>query len=112
MRNVGSIYLRHAFSPLTPWVAEVDILLAESLCRQYSTYEQYVMHADIRAYLLGQTRTRTDFRLIDAARVLLRYIRDLERARPYKSQRELQTQAWSAMVYIDDERSPQRSRTN
>ena len=52
-------YLRHEFTPTTPWIAEVDILLAESLCRQYSTYEQYLLHADIRAWLLetgpGQT---------------------------------------------------------
>ena len=96
-------YLRHAFTPTTPWIAEVDILLAESLCRQYSTYEQYLMHADVRAWLLAKARAEPDFRLADAARVLLHYIEDLQRSRPYKSWRELQAQAWSAMVYIDDE---------
>ena len=81
----------------------MDILLAESLCRQYSTYEQYLMHADIRAWLLQQARAKPDFRLADAARVLLHYIHDLQRNRPYKSWRDLQAQARSAMVYIDDD---------
>jgi formylglycine-generating enzyme required for sulfatase activity len=96
-------YLRHAFTPKVPWIAEVDILLAESLCRQYSTYEQYLMHADIRAWLLKQARARPDFRLAQAAQVLLHYIEDLQRSHPYKSWRDLQAQAWSAMVYIDEE---------
>ena len=96
-------YLRHAFTPTTPWIAEVDILLAESLCRQYSTYEQYLLHADVRAWLLAKARAEPDFRLADAARVLLHYVEDLQRSRPYKSWRELQAQAWSAMLYIDDE---------
>lgn len=95
-------YLRHAFTPLTPWVAEVDILLNKSLCRQYNTYEQYLMHADIRAYLLKTARNRPDFRLADAARVLLHYIDNLQRTHSYKSTYEFRTQAWSAMVYIDD----------
>ncbi len=95
-------YLRHTFAPATPWISEADILLDENLCRQYSTYEQYLMHAPIRAYLLGEARQDPLFRQADASRLLLGYIKDFERTRPYRNPRELQTQAWSAMVYIDD----------
>lgn len=95
-------YLRHTFTSATQWIAEADILLDENLCRQYSTYEQYLMHAPIRAYLLGEARQDSKFRLADASRLLLGYLENLVRTRPYRNQRELQTQAWSAMVYIDD----------
>lgn len=95
-------YLRHTFAPATPWISEADILLDENLCRQYSTYEQYLMHAPIRAYLLGEARQDPLFRQADASRLLLGYLKDFERTRPYRNPRELQTQAWSAMVYIDD----------
>ncbi len=95
-------FLRHTFTPSTPWVAEADILLDENLCLQYSTYEQYLMHSSLRAYLLDDAKQNPRFRLADASRLLLGYLEDWERTRPYLNPRELQTQAWSAMVYIDD----------
>jgi len=95
-------YLRHTFTPKTPWIAEADILLDENLCQQYDTYEQYLMHAPIRAHLLAEARQGPAFRLADASRLLLGYLQNLERTRPYRNPRELLTQAWSAMVYIDD----------
>lgn len=95
-------FLRHTFAPQTPWIAEADILLDENLCRQYSTYEQFLMHAPIRAHLLEQARQDPKFRRADASRLLLDYLRNLERTRPYHNPRELQAQSWSAMVYIDD----------
>jgi hypothetical protein len=68
-------YFRHQFTPSLPWVAEVDILLAQDICRE-RTFEQYTMHAEIRNYLLANARGR--IRLREAALVLIRYLREAE----------------------------------
>jgi predicted type IV restriction endonuclease len=94
-------YLRHHFTPQVPFVAEVDLLLSEDMCRE-RTFEQYTMHSNIRNFLLSEARKKID--VAEAAGLLMGYLRDIERSKAYVSLNDLQAQAWSAMVYMDEYR--------
>lgn len=99
-------YLRTQFlQGEVPWVAETDLLLS-NLCRVVG-YEQFVMDSDVRAYLIAGMRREPLFghkRMEDVARLLIHYIRHLSHSNHYISQYSLQTQQWSAMVYLEQER--------
>lgn len=94
-------YLRHHFTPQVPFVAEVDLLLSDDICQE-RTFEQYMMHSNIRNYLLAEARSNID--VSQAAGLLMGYLRDLERSKSFISLNDLEAQAWSAMVYIDEYR--------
>ncbi|MEC4819726.1 MAG: sigma-70 family RNA polymerase sigma factor, partial [Scytonema sp. PMC 1069.18] len=94
-------YLRHHFTPQVPFVAEVDLLLSEDICQE-RTFGQYTMHSNIRNYLLAEARSKID--IIQAAGLLVGYLRDLERSNAFISLNDLKAQAWSAMVYLDEYR--------
>ncbi|NCC35040.1 MAG: hypothetical protein EOM24_23975, partial [Chloroflexia bacterium] len=97
--NLRNTFLRGQ----VPWVAEVDLLLSE-LCRPVG-YEQYAMDAAVRAYLINDLQARVgERRLQDVARLLIRYIHHLSRARSIFSDPELQAQQLAAMVCLDDQR--------
>jgi hypothetical protein len=100
-------YLRNTFlrglAPRLPWVAEVDLLLSD-LCEEVG-YEQYAMRAPIRGYLMAEMREKLGGqRMQDVARLLLRHVRQLRRARPGLDCRELQAQELAAMVCLEDQR--------
>ncbi|UBF27480.1 formylglycine-generating enzyme family protein [Kovacikia minuta CCNUW1] len=98
-------YLRNQFlrEENVPWIAEVDLLLSD-LCRPVG-FEQYAMDAAVKAYLLNEMeQVLGQDRLEAVARLIVRYIRQLAN-NPYIDQRELETQQWAAMVYIENQRS-------
>ncbi|MBP1468316.1 SUMF1/EgtB/PvdO family nonheme iron enzyme [Candidatus Chloroploca sp. M-50] len=99
VHNLRNTFLRGQ----VPWVAEVDLLLSE-LCRPVG-YEQYAMDAAVRAYLINDLQARVGARRMqDVARLLIRYIHHLSRARSIFSDPELQAQQLAAMVCLDDQR--------
>ncbi|MDX2256017.1 MAG: formylglycine-generating enzyme family protein [Pseudanabaenaceae cyanobacterium bins.39] len=102
-------YLRMEFTPKLPWVAEVDLLLSDLF--RVVGYEQYAMQSYVRAVLLDELDgKRLDERIGKgrmeaAAKLLIRYVAQLKQENPYLSDRELQRQRWSAMVFIDDRKA-------
>ena len=99
-------YLRVQFlkSEGVPWIAEADLLLSD-LCRPVG-YELYVMDEAVRAYLLKKLEENEKFgeaRIKEIARLLLSYIQHLAKTNPFLNSKELQTQRWGAMLYIDTE---------
>ncbi|NJL65199.1 MAG: hypothetical protein HC903_29700, partial [Methylacidiphilales bacterium] len=85
------------------WVAEVDLLLSD-LCRQVG-YELYAMDTAVRAYLLGQMQEELGIEQMQlVAKGLISYVKYLAQNNPYISPKELQTQQWAAMVYLDEQR--------
>lgn len=98
-------YLRYQLlrNVRVPWVAEVDLLLSD-LCRPVG-YEQYVMESAARSYLLGQMEQALGKERIEAvAKLLIAYVRQLAKTNPFLSRRELRSQQWAAMVYLDAQR--------
>jgi hypothetical protein len=94
-------YLRNEFLRELPWIAEIDLLLSE-LCSPVG-YEQYVMDADVRAYVLEQrSETCTAERMREVANLLISYVRYLADHRSQWSDRELETQQWAAMLYLGE----------
>ncbi len=87
-----------------PWVAEVDLLLSD-LCRQVG-YELYAMDTAVRAYLLERMETEESGieRMQAVAKGLIGYVKYLAQNNPCISPKELQTQQWAAMVYLDEQR--------
>lgn len=86
-----------------PWVAEVDLLLSD-LCNPVG-YEQYAMDTAVRAYLLEEMERVLGKEQMEAvARLLISYVRQLDRMNPYISQKELRAQQLAAMVYLDEQR--------
>jgi formylglycine-generating enzyme required for sulfatase activity len=86
-----------------PWVAEVDLLLSD-LCRQVG-YELYAMDTAVRAYLLGKMQEELGIEQMQlVAKGLISYVKYLAQNNPYISPKELQTQQWAAMVYLDEQR--------
>lgn len=88
-----------------PWEAEVDILLS-GFCRPVG-YEQYVMDAEVRAYLLRQMEGDPHLgmaRMQEVASLLIKYVQYLYRTHPQKRSHELQAQQWAAMVFLEDQR--------
>jgi tetratricopeptide (TPR) repeat protein/GTPase SAR1 family protein len=97
-------YLRHRFVPHIPWVAEIDILLAEELFRERG-YEQYIMNTPIRIYLLQRAKQRHNIYTEDAARLMVQYLHAFARTQPYATLSDMQAQQWSALAFIKDTRS-------
>jgi len=97
-------YLRHRFVSGTPWVAEVDILLAGELCHERG-YEQYTMHSPIRSYLLQRAKQHPDIRIEDAARLMIQYLHAFARSQPFSTYTDMQMQQWSALAFIKDMQS-------
>ena len=98
-------YLRNAFlRGQVPWVAEADLLLSD-LCEEVG-YEQYVMQPAVRARLITELRAEPDGpeRLKEVARLLLQYLRRLERAGAGPGRDALLVQQWSALAYLDSDR--------
>ena len=98
-------YLRNAFlRGQVPWVAEADLLLSD-LCKEVG-YEQYVMHPAVRARLITELRAEPggQERVKEVARLLLQYLRRLERAGAGPGRDALLVQQWSALVYLDSDR--------
>jgi len=98
-------YLRNAFlRGQVPWVAEADLLLSD-LCEEVG-YEQYVMHPAVRARLITELRAEPDGpeRVKEVARLLLQYLRRLERAGVGPGRDALLVQQWSALAYLDSDR--------
>ncbi|KYC35634.1 hypothetical protein WA1_07400 [Scytonema hofmannii PCC 7110] len=98
-------FLRIQFlrSDNVPWVAEVDLLLSD-LCSQVG-YELYAMDTAVRAYLLKEMKQELGEKpMQDVARVLISYVRHLNKTNPFISSQELQVQRWAAMAYLDDKR--------
>jgi len=84
-----------------PWVAEADLLLSD-LCVSVG-YEQYAMETDVRAYLVAEMeQVLGTERLRLVAKVLLKYVLDLESTNPYLSQQERLSQQMAAMVYVGE----------
>ncbi|MEI6332472.1 MAG: formylglycine-generating enzyme family protein [Pseudanabaena sp. ELA645] len=97
-------YLRMEFTPKLPWVAEVDLLLSDLF--RVVGYEQYAMQSYVRAVLLDGLDARIGKgRMEAAAKLLIGYVAQLKQENPYLSDRELQRQRWSAMVFIDDRKA-------
>ena len=97
-------YLRMEFTPKLPWVAEVDLLLSDLF--RVVGYEQYAMQSYVRAVLLDGLDARIGKgRMEAAAKLLIGYVAQLKQDNPYLSDRELQRQRWSAMVFIDDRKA-------
>lgn len=97
-------YLRMEFTPKLPWVAEVDLLLSDLF--RVVGYEQYAMQSYVRAVLLDGLDARIGKgRMEAAAKLLIGYVGQLKQENPYLSDRELQRQRWSAMVFIDDRKA-------
>ena len=97
-------YLRMEFTPKLPWVAEVDLLLSDLF--RVVGYEQYAMQSYVRAVLLEGLDARIGKgRMEAAAKLLIGYVAQLKQENPYLSDRELQRQRWSAMVFIDDRKA-------
>ena len=98
-------YLRNAFlRGQVSWVAEADLLLSD-LCEEVG-YEQYVMHPAVRARLITELRAEPDGpeRIKEVARLLLQYLRRLERAGAGPRRDALPVQQWSALAYLDSDR--------
>ena len=96
-------YLRNQFlrHRQLPWIAEADLLLSD-LCSPVG-YEQYVMDTAVRAYLIAEMEEVLGPEHMRAvAKLLLRYVQQLELMNPYLSRQELQAQQLAAMVYVDE----------
>ncbi|MGK7896112.1 MAG: formylglycine-generating enzyme family protein, partial [Xenococcus sp. (in: cyanobacteria)] len=79
--------------------------LLSDLCRPVG-YELYVMDEAVRAYLLKNLEQNDKFgaaRIKEIARLLLSYIQHLAKTNPFMSSKELQTQRWGAMLYVNTE---------
>ena len=87
-----------------PWVAEADVLLSD-LCQRVG-YEQYVMDAGVRAHLIAKMSSEPDGRqrMLEVARLLVRYVEHLGRTNPFISEQDLQQQQWAALVCLDEHR--------
>ncbi|MGB5711689.1 MAG: hypothetical protein WBM44_12375, partial [Waterburya sp.] len=87
-----------------PWVAEVDLLLSD-LCRQVG-YEQYAMDTAVRSCLLQEMKEQEggEQRMQEVAKLLISYVSYLGKTNTFLSQKELQAQQLSAMVYLDNQR--------
>ena len=99
-------YLRIEFlrSEKVPWIAEADLLLSD-LCRP-AGYELYVMDQGVRAYLLKKLAQDPRFgqkRIKEIASLLLSYVKYLEKTNTFLGVKELETQKWGAMLYLDTE---------
>jgi len=95
-------YLRNQFlRGQVPWVAEVDLLLSD-LCSPVG-YELYAMDTAVRAYLLEEMKQELgEKRMQDVARLLISYVRQLDRTNPFIGKQELQVQQWSAMLCLEE----------
>ena len=96
-------YLRNQFlrHKQLPWIAEADLLLSD-LCSPVG-YEQYVMDTAVRAYLIAEMEeVLGPDHMRAVAKLLLRYVQQLELMNPYLSRQELHAQQLAAMVYVDD----------
>ena len=103
-------YLRVQFlkSEGVPWIAEADLLLSD-LCRPVG-YELYVMDEAGRAYLLHQLEQDGRFgekRISEIARLLLNYVNHLAKTNPFLGKKDIQTQKWGAMLYLNTEETVQ-----
>ncbi len=101
-------YLRIEFlkTEKVPWIAEADLLLS-NLCRPVG-YELYVMDEGVRAYLLQKLAQNERFgqkRIKEIARLLLSYVQHLAKTNPFLGMKELETQKWGAMLYLDTEQT-------
>ncbi|MBD2418231.1 formylglycine-generating enzyme family protein [Anabaena cylindrica FACHB-243] len=101
-------YLRVQFlkSEGVPWIAEADLLLSD-LCRPVG-YELYVMDEAGRAYLLNQLEQDGRFgekRIREIAHLLLNYVNHLAKTNPFLGKKDIQTQKWGAMLYLDTEQT-------
>jgi formylglycine-generating enzyme required for sulfatase activity len=101
-------YLRVQFlkSEGVPWIAEADLLLSD-LCRPVG-YELYVMDEAGRAYLLHQLEQDRRFgekRIREIAHLLLSYVNHLAKTNPFLGKKDIQTQKWGAMLYLDTEQT-------
>ncbi|MEA5578658.1 formylglycine-generating enzyme family protein [Anabaena sp. UHCC 0451] len=101
-------YLRVQFlkSEGVPWIAEADLLLSD-LCRPVG-YELYVMDESVRVYLLQQLEQDERFgekRIKEIARLLLNYVKHLAKTNPFLGNKDIQTQKWGAMLYLDTEQT-------
>jgi formylglycine-generating enzyme required for sulfatase activity len=101
-------YLRVQFlkSKGVPWIAEADLLLSD-LCRPVG-YELYVMDEAVRAYLLHQLEQDGKFgekRIREIAHLLLSYVNHLAKTNPFLGKKDIQTQKWGAMLYLDTEQT-------
>ena len=99
-------YLRIEFlrNERVPWIAEADLLLSD-LCKQVG-YELYVMDKDVRTYLLKILAGDSRFgekRIREICRLLLSYIKYLEKNNSFIEKKDLQYQRWGAMLYLDTE---------
>ena len=99
-------YLRIEFlrGEKVPWIAEADLLLSD-LCRP-AGYELYVMDQGVRAYLLKKLAQDPRFgqkRIKEIASLLLSYVKYLEKTNTFLGVKELETQKWGAMLYLDTE---------
>jgi formylglycine-generating enzyme required for sulfatase activity len=69
-------------------------------------YELYVMDKDVRAYLLKILAGDSRFgekRIREICRLLLSYIKYLEKTNSFIEKKDLQYQRWGAMLYLDTE---------
>ncbi|OPH10181.1 formylglycine-generating enzyme family protein [Cylindrospermopsis raciborskii] len=101
-------YLRVQFlkSEGVPWIAEADLLLSD-LCRPVG-YELYVMDEAVRAYLLQKLERDERFgeeRIKKIAKLLLNYVNYLAKTNPFLGKKDIQTQKWGAMLYLDTEQT-------
>ena len=101
-------YLRVQFlkSEGVPWIAEADLLLSD-LCRPVG-YELYVMDEAVRAYLLQELEQDERFgeeRIKKIAKLLLNYVNYLAKTNPFLGKKDIQTQKWGAMLYLDTEQT-------
>ncbi len=86
-----------------PWIAEADLLLSD-LCVPVG-YEQYALDQDVRALLLDEMRACAGPEaMAEAARLLLRYVRQLGRDGSGLGRTQLQAEQWSAMAYLQARR--------
>jgi hypothetical protein len=97
-------YLRVQFlkSEGVPWIAEADLLLSD-LCRP-AGYELYVMDEGVKVYLLQELAQNQKFgekRIKEIASLLLSYVDHLAKTNPFLNMKELETQKWGAMLYLD-----------
>ncbi len=98
-------YLRNAFlRGQVPWVAEADLLLSD-LCREVG-YEQYAMHPAVRGRLIAELKAQPDGpgRIREIGRLLLQYLRRIEKSSQAPGADSLREQQWAALAYLDSDR--------
>jgi hypothetical protein len=97
-------YLRNTFLRReVPWVAEADLLLSD-LCTEVG-YEQYTMRSRVRAALIVELRSMfPPDRMNQVARLLIHYLRQVERITSSFARPDLRIQQWAALAYLDSPR--------